>query len=167
MIDFLESWIDDLTGVRKLSIPSARAAAEASLAGSALRQLRAQPHPLTRRRYTGRIGNGRRGYAGQTVLLPNRTLGRLIAARRGWAAVAHVDPFSVRSSRITYVAAAEISPYKHPAAVALGRLKAGCREKPSDAKARACRRNGRCLPRAGSRARGRPRSTGSTQVTAR
>ena len=53
--------------------------------------------------------------------------------------------------------ASEVRRIKHPAAVTLGSLKSGVRERPSAAKATAARRNG-CQPcRAGSRPRGRPR----------
>ena len=159
MIDFLESWIDDLCDHDQGRLESARLRAEIGLAGAALRRLRSEPRPQASKRWTGRIGHGRRGFIGQTVVLPDRSLGRLLAARRGWTCVAHVDPFSVWSNRISYVPANDVQPYKHPCAVALGRLKAGRREKLSKAKARACRRNGHLPPRKGSRPRGRPRAT--------
>lgn len=157
MIDFLETWNDDLSGHDKDLADAARQQAEASMAGLALRRLQAGRRQLPPRRWTGRIGHGRRGFVGQAVVLPDRTLGKLLAARRGWAAVAWVDPFAVRSRRIGYVEAGSVQPFRHPAAVALGRLKAGRREKPSAAKARACRRNSVRLPRKASRPRGRPR----------
>ena len=162
MIDFFETWIGDLSGADKRFIDSALRQAEASLAGSALRSLRSRSQRITPRRWTGRIGHGRRGFVGQTVVLPDRTLGRLIAARRGWACVAWVDPFAVRSRRITYSEAASVQPFRHPAAATLGARKRGVTECPSARKANAARKNGRCPVRRGSRPRGRPRVKGAS-----
>jgi hypothetical protein len=47
--------------------------------------------------------------------------------------------------------------YKNPSAVILGQRKRGVKEQPSEAKARAARRNGCLPPRPGSKPRGRPR----------
>jgi len=157
MIDFLESWIDDLSGHDKSRFEAAQRKAEVSLAGSALRHLRMGQQQRTPKKWTGRIGNGHRGFVGQTVVLPDRTLGRLLAARRGWAAVAWADPFAVRSRRISYTEAASLQPFRHPAAVTLGARKRGVVERTSVKKARAARRNGKRPPRPGSRPRGRPR----------
>lgn len=157
MIDFLESWIGDLSGHDKSRFEAAQRKAEVSLAGAALRRLRMGQQQRPPKKWTGWIGHRRRGVVGQTVILPDRSLGRLIAARRGWACVAWVDPFSVRRNRISYFAAGEILPYKNPCAAALGRMKAGRREIPSAIKAQAARRNGKRPVRQGSRPRGRPR----------
>jgi hypothetical protein len=161
MIDFLESWIDDVCGPDKNLVDVARQRAEISMAGEALRRLGSQPRAQVPRKFTGRIGHGRRGVVGQTVVLADHSLGRLLVARRGWICVAHVDPFSVRRNRISYFPAAEVAPFKDPSAVALGRAKRGIRERPSPQKARAARVNGSAPPRPGSRPRGRPRSKAS------
>jgi hypothetical protein len=158
MIDFLESWISEVSGQDQGILDNAKQRAEISLAGAALRRLRSQPEQLPPRRWTGRIGHGRRGYIGQAVILPGPILAKLLAARRGWAAVAWVDPFAVRSRRIGYVEAAAVQPYRHPAAVALGARKKGVVERRSAKKANAARRNGHCPVRRGSRPRGRPRT---------
>ncbi len=56
----------------------------------------------------------------------------------------------------------EVIRIKNPAAVTLGRLKRGVRERPSATKAAAARANGCMPPRPGSRPRGRPRTAPAT-----
>jgi hypothetical protein len=155
MIDFLEGWLNDLCG-HDPSCDAARQCAEVSMAGVGLRRLRSQARVA--RRFTGRIAHGRRGYVGQTVVLPDGSLGRLLAARRGWTAIAHFNPTSVRMRRVSYFPAIAVQPFKNPSAVALGRAKRGVRETKSARKARAARINGAAPQRPGSRPRGRPRN---------
>lgn len=68
MIDFLESWIDDLCGKDTSLCDVARQRAEIGMAGVNLRRLRSQARPVTPKKWTGRIGHGRRGVVGQTVV---------------------------------------------------------------------------------------------------
>ncbi len=59
----------------------------------------------------------------------------------------------------------EVRPFKHPAAIALGRSKRGVREKKSEAKALAARENGsRGGRRRGPTAKSPAQSTGGTQL---
>ncbi len=167
MIDFVESWIGDVAGRNVGLVDAARQEAEISMAGAALRQLRTKRQQPATTKWTGRIGHGRRGFVGQAVVLPDRTLAKLLSARRGWAAVAWVDPFAVRSRRMGCIEAAVVQPFRHPAAVALGVRKKGVVERPSARKAEAARKNGRCPVRRGSRPRGRPRTQSSPSPDAR
>jgi hypothetical protein len=157
MIDFWEAQIADAPNNCKAALEKARLAVEISSAGAALRGLQSSTPKRQERAWTGKIGK-KRGWVGMAVVLPGRTLGTLLASKRGWACVAHVDPFSVRSRRIGYVEARSLEPFRHPAAVALGARKKGVAERRSARKAETARRNGRCPVRPGSRPRGRPRA---------
>jgi hypothetical protein len=100
------------------------------------------------------------------VVLPNRAIGTILAIHRGRAAISWTDPFAVQPYKVTAIEVASIRPFRHPAGVALGKLKAGKREVPSPLKAAAARSNGCCPVRPGSRPRGRPprgARTGSPQ----
>jgi hypothetical protein len=153
MIEFDEA---PFLGIADPAIERARQAARVSLAGEALGRLRSEARNRAPRVFTGRIGS-RRGWRRMPVVLPNGSVGTLIAALRGFAAVAWHDPFRVQPDRIDYFRASEVERFKTPAAVLLGSGKKGVVEKPSEKKARAARSNGRCPPRPGSRPMGRPR----------
>jgi hypothetical protein len=148
----------DLTGsshLVKAMYQSAQQEAQTSMAGEKLQQLRIAARTRAAKLYTGYLGR-RRAWYGQPVILPGNIVGKLISIYRGFASVAWEDPFSVQTNRVSAFETETIQPYKNPAAVALGRLKLGRKERKSEAKKRAVRRNG-CRPvRAGSRPRGRP-----------
>lgn len=156
MIEFDEA---PFLGTADPAIERARQAARVSLAGEALGRLRVEAKTRPPRVFTGRIGSSR-GWRNMPVVLLNGSVGTLIAAFRGWAAVAWHDPFRIQPNRIDYFLVSELQRFKSPAAVMLGSRKKGVVEKPSEKKARTARSNGRCPPRPGSRPRGRPRQQG-------
>jgi hypothetical protein len=156
-IDFLTAQCVGQLDGRQAIPDQVKQRVEVSFAGAELRRLQSSAQQGRRRVYTGRIGSGaRRGYRGQTVVLPGQRLATLLGALRGWACVSWTDPFAIRSRRVDFVRADEIEPFRNPCAVTLGRLKRGRRERQSEAKARACRRNAHLPSRPGSRPRGRP-----------
>lgn len=148
----------DLSGnsdLVKTVYESARQKAQTSMAGEKLQQLRIAARTRPAKLYTGYLGR-RRAWFGQPVVLPGNIVGNLISVYRGFAAVAWEDPFALQRKRVNAFETKSLHPYKHPAAVVLGRLKRGRKERDSESKKRAARRNG-CRPvRAGSRPRGRP-----------
>ena len=148
----------DLTGRSdfvKAMCQSAQQAAQISIAGEKLQQLRIEAKTRAARLYTGYLGH-RRAWFGQPVVLPGNIVGKLISVYRGLAAVAWHDPFSVQANRVNSFETETIRPYKNPAAIVLGRLKRGRKERESEAKKRAARRNGSRPVRPGSCLRGRP-----------
>jgi hypothetical protein len=141
---------------RKL-LQQVRQQEEISHAGRELRKLRKTASMQAPRQYSGYLSAGRKSWVGQRVILPNNAIGEVITVHRGFAAVAWNDPLVVSSQRVVALEVKSIQPFRHPCAVALGRLKAGCREAPSSLKAAKARLNGRRPVKAGSRPRGRPR----------
>jgi len=138
---------------------------EISHAGRELRRLRSEAKNRPARHFTGYIGR-RKAWFGQRVVLTNNAVGTILAVHRGHAAVSWTDPFAVQPNKVTAIEVASIRAFRHPAAVALGKLKAGRREVTSPLKAIKARLNG-CRPvRPGSRPRGRPpkRSLNSSPV---
>lgn len=148
----------DLTGMSdsgRAIYQSAQQQAQISIAGEKLQQMRIEAKNRRARLYTGHLGR-RRAWFGQPVVLPGNIVGKLIYVYRGFAAVAWHDAFSVQGNRVTSFETETIRPYKNPAAIVLGRLKHGRKERESEAKKRAARRNGSRSVRPGSRPRGRP-----------
>lgn len=125
-----------------------------SEAGRLLRKL---PRRV-RKRWTGWIGN-RRYWRGAQILLPDGQPAFVFGVLRSrvvWTF--HPDRliggFDGVPLEWGVVPAADVTPRQHPAAVLLGRLKAGKKERPSKLKSETARRNGRQPCRAGRR-RGR------------
>jgi len=139
----------------KAMYQSAQQRAQISLAGEKLQHMRVQAKNRPARLYTGYIGR-HRAWFGQPVVLPGNILGKIVSVYRGLAAVAWEDPFAVQGNRVTSFEIQTIRLYKNPAAVALGRLKHGRKERKSEVKAQVARRNGAYAVRPGRRPRGRP-----------
>ena len=132
---------------------------ETSFAGATLARLRRDASIRRRQRvYTGVI-SGRRAWRHMKVVLADAYIGEVLMARRGAAMVMWRDEFAVKPDKIGACATNELRPFKLPAAVLLGALKKGVKEKPSQRKACAARNNGCKPPRPGSRPRGRPRTS--------
>ena len=151
-------FVPDLAGRSdfvKAMYQCAQQKAQISIAGEKLQQLRIEARTRAARLYTGYLGR-RRAWFGQPVVLPGNVVGKLISVYRGFASVAWHDPFSVQANRVNSFETETIRPYKNPAAIVLGRLKRGRKERESEAKKRAARRNGSRPVRPGSRPRGRP-----------
>ncbi|GEM_PF-2295306 len=107
-----------------------------SVLGARRQALKNQPRP-----YTGMIA-GRRRRKFCLLQLPGGFIGELLGAIRGrvffrWSDYSQIDPIQLGSAPESAV---RIFPL--PAAQALGKLKAGVRERPSARKAQSCRRNG-------------------------
>ena len=115
-----------------------------------------RPHPR-KRKWTG-VLNGERVRRNTLVAVPTGEVLRAILILRGWVYVIRSpdepDRFMERFK------ASEVRRIANPAAQVLGSLKRGVRERPSEAKRRACLSNCSKPPRAGKRPRGRPRRTG-------
>jgi hypothetical protein len=108
------------------------------------------------KRWTGWIGKDH-FWRGRRVVLRNGIVAEVFGVLRGQAAVRWADPQWIEGVRRDVVSLDELTIYKHPAAVVLGKLKCGCKERPSERKHRACRSNGARPLRSGHRPRGRPR----------
>ena len=111
---------------------------------------------LPAKKWTGYL-HGQRCWVGRRVMMPDGMRGALISARRGRATVFADSRRYLAESRVHKLHERELVLLKLPHAVMLGSLKRGKRERPSEHKAEACRRNGACPARPGSRPRGRPR----------
>lgn len=148
-----ESWPESLRPFAESTIKQI----EISFAGAQLAKLRSDAKIRRRQRiYTG-VVDGRRAWRHMKVILADGHIGELVTARRGAALVMWRDEFAVKQDKIGACRTDELRRYKLPAAMALGRLKRGRRERVSEAKKRAARRNGSRPVRPGSRPRGRPR----------
>jgi hypothetical protein len=110
------------------------------------------------RRWTGFLAEGCRAWYGRRVLLPDGTVGSICAIIRGQAVARWDDPHCIEGARLGLFEAADLRPYRLPAAVALGKSKRGVKERPSKRKAQSARINGRMPTRPGRR-RGRPRTS--------
>jgi len=109
-----------------------------------------------RKRWTGWL-HGRHTHWGQLVELPDGRLAPLTWANRGRVLVLNPDSEPDNES-FPWVALWErdVKLHRNPAAVALGKLKRGVAERPSEIKAASARKNGSMPCRPGKR-RGRPR----------
>ena len=119
-----------------------------------------RPRPRSRRncrKCAGYLG-GERIRRMSLFRVPTDEILPVCLIHRGWVYVMR-EPESPRLF-IERFKTSEVQRIKNPAAVLLGRLKAGRKERPSLAKAAAARRNGAQPCRPGSRPRGRPRRTG-------
>ncbi len=114
-------------------------------------------HRWSRRKiWTGYV-NGVRCWRGRRVQLPDGVGAEVMVARRGKVLVFADRRASILASRFRAVTAEQLVVCKMPEAVLLGERKRGKKERPSEAKEAACRRNGACPVRPGNRPRGRPR----------
>ena len=111
---------------------------------------------LEPRKWTGYL-HGERCWVGRRVMMSDGMRGAIIDARRGVARVFADERLTIAESRLRKLHERELVLLKLPQAVLLGSLKRGRNERPSQRKAEACRRNGCCPVRPGSRPRGRPR----------
>ena len=138
---------------------------EVSLAGAQLAKLRRDAKARRRQRiYTGVVGR-RRAWRHMQVVLADGRIAELLVARRGAAMVAWQDDFAIKPERVGGCRTDDLRRYKVPAAVILGGLKKGRKERPSAKKGRCARGNG-CRPvRPGSRPRGRPRAQPAAQLS--
>jgi hypothetical protein len=107
------------------------------------------------RRWTGYLADGSRAWFGQRVLLPNGTVGYICAVLRGQVVARWDDPKCLLGVRFGLFKTPDVQRLRHPAAVLMGKSKAGITERPSERKAAAARINGRMPTRPGRR-RGRP-----------
>lgn len=153
--------ISELLAAAARELHELRHAQELSRAASVLGRLRmgytrnrgrAKP-----RRWTGFLDDGCRAWFGRRVLLPDGTVGSICAVIRGQAVARWDDPHCIEGARLRLFKAADLRPYRLPAAVVLGKSKKGVKETPSERKAQAARINGRMPTRPGRR-RGRPRA---------
>ena len=133
---------------------------EVFLAASELRRMRETSRS---RKRTGAI-NGKRVRKGSAVILPDGKLAEVCGATRGLVIVRVRDPRLIGGEVMLVAKEHEVTVPKLACAVALGTLKAGCVEKPSEKKLAACRRNARCPAKPGRR-RGRPRGTVNLKPT--
>ena len=164
MVNLNDLRIEKLPEHLKALAASGQRQADISLAAGQLVRLRHEAQTRPPRVYTGRVF-GRRAWRGMPVILPTGRVGALYKAMRGAAVVTWRDEFALRPDQHVALDVAELQRFKLPAAVVLGRLKAGRQEKPSKVKARACRRNGHQPPRQGSRPRGRPRGNQAADMS--
>ncbi len=111
-------------------------------AAAALGSLKADCRQRRRdRRYTGVVA-GRRRPVGQLVKLPTGQVAKLLCAIRGKAFVTWQDEECIHPTQLATLNASDLVVVKNPAAVLLGSLKRGVKERPSLRKQRAARRNG-------------------------
>ncbi len=123
----------------------------------AMRRWHDPPLPKAARVWTGVLA-GKRAWRGQAVILPDGSLGYVSRVQRRRAIVWRQAPFVIGEREYFVLRVEQITPYRLPSAVRLGRCKAGHRETPSARKAAACRRNG-AMPCHSGKRRGRPRRT--------
>jgi hypothetical protein len=125
--------------------------AEIAAAARALARL---PRKKIKRRWTGWLRDSHM-WRGAQVRLPDGRVGSVYGILRGQVVILK-DPVTDQFPPFDVYPAAQVQRYKHPHAVALGKLKKGIKERRSIKKLFACWRNG-CQPvKPGSRARGRP-----------
>lgn len=117
-----------------------------------------------RRRWTGWIRD-EHFWRGRRVILPNGVVAEVYGVLRGQAAVCWPDLFWVEGTRRDVVPVDQLTVYKHPAAIVLGKLKRGGKEKFSECKQITSRLNGARPVRAGHRPRGRPRKVAAATAT--
>jgi hypothetical protein len=98
-----------------------------------------------RRRWTG-WGGQVHYWRGRKVILPTGQVAEVIAMVRGKALLEWRDPYWLENVRREVLPVDRLSVYKNPAAVWMGKLKIGCRERPSELKAYTARQNGRKRP---------------------
>jgi len=140
---------------------------ERQKAAEAGRTLRKLPRHVPRR-WTGWIGN-HHCWRGSQILLPGGKPAFAFGVLRGriiWTLHPGklVGGFDGEPFQWGVVRAADVTPQQHPAAVLLGRLKAGVKERKSALKSETARQNGRQPCRPGRR-RGRPRGNPARTVT--
>lgn len=123
--------------------------------GLAAKRLAAHRWELSHR-FTHQL-HGKRVRAHQAVLLPDGREARVVAALKETVVVCVGDVLKLGEGEIQRRHENELRLIKNSSAVALGGRKLGRRERPSQRKGEACRRNGACPVRPGSRPRGRPR----------
>jgi hypothetical protein len=109
-----------------------------------------------RRQWTGWIGK-QHAWRWRKVIVPDGRVGQVFGCLRGLVIVRLDAPFTIEGFRDQVFAVSKLRIFKTPAAVALGQAKRGVRERKSERKAAAARKNGCLPPRPGSRPRGRPR----------
>lgn len=129
---------------------SARPTPTAVSAAAALLAMRPRPH---KRKWTG-ILHGERLRRRTPINVPGGEVLPAFAVQRGKVFVIAPEDSDRILDRYD---ASEVCRVKNPAAVLMGGLKCGVRERPSKRKVEASRRNASLPPKPGSRPRGRPR----------
>lgn len=141
--------VDDAIGA---CMDRAEASAQITIAASVLAQ-----RPRNRRkRWTGWLNDTTHLWRGRQVVTPDRRLAEVVGAVRGKVLVEVSDPNAIEGFQRRLHSAGELTPFRLPAAVLLGRQKRGVREKPSALKQATARLNG-MRPCAPGKRRGRPR----------
>lgn len=107
-----------------------------------------------RKRWTGWL-DGTHFWHGRKAVLPGGQVVVVEGVLRGEALVSWDDPLWLEGIRHQVVRIEDLSVYKTPAAIWLGKLKSGCKERKSEVKAAASRRNG-CSPCRDGKRRGKP-----------
>jgi hypothetical protein len=124
------------------------------LASMAAHTLGARPRGR-RKRWTGWLSDREHAWRGRKVVAPGSQVGHVVVALRGQVLVEWDDPFWIEGRRRAVYRADQIRVFKDPAAILLGSMKSGVREKPSARKRESCMHNGR-RPCARGKRRGRP-----------
>ncbi len=112
------------------------------------------------KKWTGYV-HRQRCWRGRRVFVAGVIGGELLLARRGVVYVFADEPVTITGGQYWKLKEHQVVLSKLPEAVLLGAQKRGKKERPSERKAEACRRNGACPVRPGSRPRGRPRTAAS------
>lgn len=115
-------------------------------------------HRWSRRKILTGYIQGQRCWRGRRVLMANGIGAEIVIARRGRVLVFADRRASILDTLFRVVEAGQLVVCKMPEAMLLGARKRGKKERPSEAKRVAARRNGACPVRPGSRPRGRPRT---------
>ena len=150
--------------VKTESVPTAEPVAAAA------RQLARLPRNQPRE-YTGWL-HGQHCWRGRLLILPDNTVvplfwcnrGRVLTNCAGFELPDDSDLARFNFMRRWALHEADVKLYKHPAAVTLGSLKRGVRERPSAAKSNSARANG-CQPCRPGKRRGRPRRDAAVRPT--
>jgi hypothetical protein len=115
-------------------------------------------HRWSRRKILTGYIQGQRCWRGRRVLMADGVGAEVMVARRGKVLVFADRRASILDTRFRVVEAGQLVVCKLPEAVRLGARKRGMKERPSEVKQAAARRNGARPVRPGSRPRGRPRT---------
>ena len=145
--------LPQIDGARQSKDPIRQAALRelASMAAAALgRMPKRQP-----KTWTGWIGD-QHCWRGRRVVLGNGVVAEIYGIQGGQAAVRWPDPHWIEGVRYDVVPVDELTIFKHPAAIVLGKLNRGCKEQPSERNHARCQLNGARPVRPGHRPRGRP-----------
>lgn len=108
-------------------------------------------HRAPQKKLSGWLDKRTRVWRDRPIVLADGTVAYAYGALRGRVVYFLDQPRQMEPGRWGVVRAGEVKPLKNPAAVALGRLKRGVKERPSVLKSVAARRNGQMAYRPGCR----------------